>query len=280
MAESPHIFAATAANFMTDVVEASNSKPVLVDFWAPWCGPCQALTPMLERLADDYAGRFLLAKINTDEEQQLATHFQVRGIPMLMLVSKGAVAEQLVGVQPEATIKALIDKYLDAEGQQDLPGGEAPGEAPPHKPTPVVVASSSTRPEDVAARLLDQRDAAGAAAAIDSLAADNAEHPSLKTLRARLAFVETANSHPDAGALRTALEANPADVAARQALGAHYALIGDFGTALAEWLEVMRRDRKFGDDLGRRSLLQAFDVLGEQDPLVIQYRRRMASLLH
>ena len=165
-------------------------------------------------------------------------------------------------------------------GQQDLAGGESPGEAPPHEPTPVVVASSSTRPEDVAARLLDQRDAAGAAAAIDSLAADNAEHPSLKTLRARLAFVETANNHPDAGALRTALEANPADVAARQALGAHYALIGDFGTALAEWLEVMRRDRKFGDDLGRRSLLQAFDVLGEQDPLVIQYRRRMASLLH
>ena len=116
MAESPHIFAATAANFMTDVVEASNSKPVLVDFWAPWCGPCQALTPMLERLADDYAGRFLLAKVNTDEQQQLATHFQVRGIPMLMLVSKGAVAEQLVGVQPEATIKALIDKYLDADG--------------------------------------------------------------------------------------------------------------------------------------------------------------------
>ena len=188
MAESPHIFAATAANFMTDVVEASNSKPVLVDFWAPWCGPCQALMPMLERLADDYAGRFLLAKVNTDEEQQLATHFQVRGIPMLMLVSKGAVAEQLVGVQPEATIKALIDKYLDAEGQQDLPGGEAPGEPPPHEPTPVVVASSSTRPEDVAARLLDQRDAAGAAAAIDSLAADNAEHPSLKALRARLAF--------------------------------------------------------------------------------------------
>ena len=95
-----------------------------------------------------------------------------------------------------------------------------------------------------------------------------------------LRSVEVANAQPDANALRSALEVDPANVAARHALAAHHALIGDYGTALAEWLEVMRRDRKFGDDLGRRSLAQAFDVLGEQDPLVVQYRRRMASLLH
>ena len=81
-------------------------------------------------------------------------------------------------------------------------------------------------------------------------------------------------------AMRAALEANPTDAAARHALAAHHALAGDYGTALAEWLELMRRDRKFGDDAGRRALLQAFEVLGEQDPLVTQYRRRMASLLH
>ncbi len=127
---------------------------------------------------------------------------------------------------------------------------------------------------------LDQRDAAAAAAAIEALEQAQAGHPALKALRARLAFVETANARPDVMGLRAALEADPGDAGSRHALAAHHALAGDFGTALAEWLELMRRDRKFGDDAGRRSLLQAFDVLGEQDPLVAQYRRRMAALLH
>jgi putative thioredoxin len=281
MPDTRYKFAATAENFMTDVVEASHAKPVLVDFWAAWCGPCQTLMPMLERIADDYAGRFLLAKVNTDEQQQLATHFQVRSIPMVMLVHKGEVAEQFVGVQPASAIKAMLDKYLAADGEPDAappPVGTEVGTMPSTEPAPQPV--QSARPEDSAMVALERRDLAAAAAAIEALAATNAEHPLLKSLRARLAFVETANAHPDVNALRTALAADPTNVAVRHALAAHYALVGDFGTALAEWLEVMRRDRKFGDDLGRRTLMQAFDVLGEQDPLVIQYRRRVASLLH
>ena len=135
-------------------------------------------------------------------------------------------------------------------------------------------------PGPCAATFLDQREMEGAAAAIEALATAQADHPQLGALRARLAFVQTANAQPDVMSLRAALEANPSDAAARHALAAHHALAGDYGTALAEWLELMRRDRKFGDDAGRRALLQAFDVLGEQDPLVTHYRRRMASLLH
>jgi putative thioredoxin len=291
MADMTYKIAATAENFMTAVVEASNDRPVLVDFWAPWCGPCQALMPMLEQVADDYAGRFLLAKVNTDEEEQLATHFQVRSIPMLMLVHKGEIAEQLIGAQPEVAIRALLDKYLGdapavlesaaghtvAETASAEPGG--PIDAPPQSP-PGAAVHVSDQPADRALHALERRDATGAAAAIDALAASSAEHPLLKSLRARLAFLELANAHPDTNSLRARLEAAPGDVAARHALAAHYALIGDYGTALAEWLEVMRRDRKFDDDAGRRALVQAFDVLGEQDPLVVQYRRRMASLLH
>ncbi|MCE3285097.1 MAG: thioredoxin, partial [Steroidobacteraceae bacterium] len=116
--------------------------------------------------------------------------------------------------------------------------------------------------------------------AIDEVIAADPDHPALPALRARLEFVRLANSNPNVMALRAALEANPADSAARHALAAHFALAGDYGTALAEWLELMRRDRTYGDEAARRSLLQAFDVLGEQDTLVVQYRRRMASLLH
>jgi len=262
----------SAENFMTDVVEASERVPVLLDFWAPWCGPCQTLTPTLERIADEYVGRFILAKVNTDEQPQLAGHFQIRSIPTVMLVHRGEVVDQFTGVQPESTIKALLDRHVAPAT------GDSPAEPPPEPADPP--RTKDERPEVLADRLLDQRDAAGAAEAIDALAAVSAEHPQLKPLRARLTFVQVANANPDVMALRAALERNPADSAARHALAAHHAVAGDFGTALSEWLELMRRDRAFGDEAARRSLVQVFEVLGDHDPLVAQYRRRMASLLH
>jgi len=265
MPEAAQKIVATVKNFMTDVVEASNTKPVLVDFWAPWCGPCRTLMPLLDRIADDYEGRFILAKVNTEEQPQLASHFQIRSIPTVLLIHQGEVVDQFVGLQPEPAIKALLDRYVTPAGaviESDT------------------AATSPDRPGDLATRLLEQREAAGAAAAIEALAATQADHPQLGALRARLAFVQTANAQPDVMSMRAALAANPSDATARHALAAHHALAGDYGTAMAEWLELMRRDRKFGDDAGRRALLQAFEVLGEQDPLVTQYRRRMASLLH
>ncbi len=269
MTASVHKIVATAENFMTDVVEASAAVPVLVDFWAPWCGPCQSLMPLLDRIADDYGGRFVLAKVNTDEQPQLASHFQIRSIPTVMLIHRGEVVGQFAGVQPESTIRAMLDRHV-------TPAGDGPAPDTTAEPAP----ADTARPESAAARLLDARDAEGAAAAIETLAAGDAGHPALPALRARLAFVRLANAHPDVTGLRAALERNPADGAARHALAAHHAVMGDFGTALAEWLELMRRDRSHGDEAARRSLLQSFEVLGNEDPLVAQYRRRMASLLH
>jgi len=258
MSEVPYKIAATEADFMQSVIEASATRPVLVDFWAPWCGPCRTLMPMLERIADDYAGRFTLAKVNTDEEQRIAGHFGIRSIPTVMLFHGRQAVEQFVGVQPEQSIRAMLDKYL------------APVEAKAEPPGPA----------QVAAHQIEQRDASAARATIAQLEASQADHPALGALRARLAFLETANAEPDVPALRMRLERDPADAAARHALAAHHALAGDYGTALAEWLELMRRDRRFGDDAARRSLLMAFTVLGDGDELVLAYRRRMASLLH
>jgi putative thioredoxin len=263
---------ATVENFMTDVVEASNTTPVLVDFWAPWCGPCRTLMPLLDRIADDYAGRFILAKVNTEEQTQLASHFQIRSIPTVMLVHHGEVVEQFMGLQPEAAIRALLDRHVPPAGEPAAAEPAAGGAEP--------VTTTTGQPEDVAAQLLQRRDAGAAAAAIEAIVATKPDHPALPALRAQLAFVEAANAYPDVVALRNTLEAHPADPAARHALAAHHAAAGDYATALAEWLDLMRRNRTYGDDIARRSLLQAFDVLGEQHELVAQYRRRMASLLH
>jgi putative thioredoxin len=276
MSETARKFVATAENFMTDVVEASQSRPVLVDFWAPWCGPCKSLMPMLDRLADDYGGRFLLAKVNTDEQASLATHFGIRSIPTVMLVHRGEVVDQFVGVESESFIRDMLDRHLPTPDEQ----AAGPVEAAPPDSTSAPAPVAEQRPEVLADLALQQRDEAAAAAAIDALAAQGESHPRLPALRARLAFVQAANAQPDSVGLRRALESDPSSSAARHALGAHHAVAGDYATALAEWLELMRRDRRYADELARRSLLQAFDVLGEQDPLVAQYRRRMASLLH
>jgi len=262
MSESPYKIVATLENFVPAVVEASATQPVLVDFWAPWCGPCRTLMPMLDRIADDYAGRFVLAKVNTDEQQQVAAHFGIRSIPTVMLFHKGQAVEQFVGVQPEQGIRALLDKYV-------APADAAP--AAPDEPAGL---------GEVIDAQLAARDTAGASVTLDQMTEQNPDDKRLKPLRARLAFTEAVVARPDFAALRAALERDPADSGARHALAAHHALAGDYATALAEWLELVRRDRKFGDDLGRRSLLMAFDVLGDADELVVSYRRKMASLLH
>lgn len=260
MAAAPFKFSATTASFASSVLEASATRPVLVDFWAPWCGPCRTLMPLLDRIADDYGGRFALAKVNTDEEPEVATQFGIRSIPTVILFDGGRAVEQFVGVQPESAIRALLDKYLSAGGRDDSDGPAALAE----------LASSQ----------IDARDAPAARATIDRLASLDPAHAALPALLARAGFVEAVVARPDFAALRSALEVDPADHHARHALAAHHALAGDYATALAEWLELMRRDRRFGDELARRSLVGSFAVLGEGHELVASYRRRMASLLH
>jgi putative thioredoxin len=179
--------------------------------------------PLLERIADDYGGRFALAKVNTDEEQQIAAQFGIRSIPTVMLFDQGQAVEQFVGVQPEPAIRALLDRYLAPRAGDDSNGPAGP---------------AGSIEEALAAR-----DVARATAALAALEAEDPQRPGLKALRARVSFLEAA-------------------------------------TALSEWLELMRRNRRYGDDLARRSLLAVFDVLGEGHELTTSYRRRMASLLH
>jgi putative thioredoxin len=283
--DTPHKLLATLENFARDVVEASDSRPVLVDFWAPWCGPCQTLMPILDSLADDYGGRFLLAKVNTDEQPQIAGHFGIRSLPTVMLLHQREIVEQFVGVQPERAYRAAIDRLVavDPAERREMPVGTEPGGSRTIAELEVRLAE---RPQDaallaeLAALQLAARDVSAAFDVIERLAAVEPANRRLPALRATHAFTSIVAASPDLARIRADLEADPSNSAARHALAAHHALAGDFATALGEWLELMRRDRSFGDGAARRSLVMAFDVLGDAHELTSAYRRKMANLLH
>ena len=282
MTETPDKLIANVENFASGVIEESDRRPVLVDFWAPWCGPCQTLLPILDRLADEYAGRFLLAKVNTDEEQQIAGHFGIRSLPTVMLLHRREIVEQWVGVQPERVYR----QALDAVAAADVESPPAVASPAPVLSLAELEAALAERPRDAALligladRQLAERDAVAAGATLDTLAEAEPAHPRLPWLRLQQLAVAAVTDAPDAAAVRARLEANPADSAARHALAAHHALAGDHATALSEWLELLRRDRSYGDDAARRSLLLVFGALGEGHELVAAYRRKMANLLH
>jgi putative thioredoxin len=292
MPETSQTLIATVENFATAVVETSNRVPVLVDFWAPWCAPCRALVPVLDRIAQDYAGRLLLAKLNVDEEQEVAAHFGIRSIPTVLLIHRGQVVDQFTGVQPETTIRAMIERHV--VGADPAPDATDPiveahalARAGDHNgAVRTVEAALADRPEEpvllaaLAGLQLLARDAAGATASIARLGARDPQFPTLATLRARLGFLETAAAGPDAAGARAALAADPGNSAARHALAAHHAADGDYGAALEEWLTLMQRDRMYGEDVARRSMLAVFELLGSEDERVAPFRRRMASLLH
>jgi putative thioredoxin len=284
---SAHTIVATFANFATDVLAVSDSRPVLIDFWAPWCGPCQTLLPILDRLADEYAGQFLLAKVNTDEEQQIAGHFGIRSLPTVMLVHRREIVDQFIGVQPERVYRAALDRVVAGTATTPEPDTASTGAAAANADDPAALeAALEQRPGDtgllvqLAERHLRDRNVEAATAAIERLAEVDGSYARLRGLRARRDLTGIVLESLDPVAAREALEKNEADAAARHALAAHHALAGDFATALAEWLELMRRNRSFGDDAARRAMLSVFDVLGDSHELVLSYRRKMANLLH
>jgi putative thioredoxin len=281
------VFDTSAAQFVSDVLERSHHAAVAVDFWAPWCAPCRVLAPVLEELASSYAGRLAIARVNTDEEPALAAQFGIRSIPDVRIIRDGRQVDGFVGVQPLARLKLLFDKYvprasegLREQARERLAAGDA---ATATQLLREVVAAD---PENGAARI-DFADALARSGELDeaerlldalppNLAAGNAA----EQVRARMHFVRHAVPAGEAEELRRRVSAESADLHDIHRLAAYELLHGDAERALELLLAIMRRDRRFEDDLGRRSLLHAFLLLGEGDELVADYRRRMTRLLY
>ncbi len=270
------------ADFQQHVLDESMHRPVVVDFWAPWCGPCKSLKPILEKLATEYGGKFLLAKINFDDNQDLATHYGVRGIPSVKAFINGEPADEFSGALPESEIRSFIDRLLPspaenmrAQAAELRFAGDMPGALQQ------LAEASRLDPEHVGIRLdateimLDLGEADEARRLIGTLP-DDAD-PRVPKMRARLQFMGEAGE--DEAVLSTRVAANENDLDARLKLANLYVAAGQYETGMDQLLEIVHRDRSFGDDIGRKTLLSVFDLLGGGE-LLSQYRRKLASALN
>jgi putative thioredoxin len=276
----------TAQNFMSDVVEASATTPTLVDFWAPWCGPCRQLLPVLDRLATEYSGRLKLVKVNTDEQQELAQQIGIRSLPTVVLFKDRTAVDHFVGVAPETQIRQMLDKHVSKAADGPLARAQTLKAAGQFGEARALLEKSLGQEADdaaVQAELAELKalegDVEGAKAELDRLLGVHPSHARVKRLAALLAFSDVIAANPDVRALRERVAANPADLDGRHALAVHQLLGGDVEPALATWLDILRGHRGYKDDLARRSLVLAFEMIGEADPIVARTRRAMAKLL-
>jgi putative thioredoxin len=287
MADSPNVVNVTAETFARVVIDGSHDRPVLVDFWADWCAPCRMLMPILTRLADDYGGKLLVAKVDTEAERELAVELSIRSLPTVMLFNAGKPIDQFMGALPEAQIRDFLERHLPRESDALLDrvngllgAGEVAGASA------LVEQARSVDPENPRLVLADAsvKAAAGdtreAEALLDRVPLEIHDDPEVAALRAQLRFANVIADAPSEEMLRTRLEADPKDSAARYQLAAHLIIRHDMEGALAELLELLRRDRSYGEDAARKAMLMVFDMLGGESALVAHYRSRMLNALY
>jgi putative thioredoxin len=282
------VFDATLADFEQAVILRSSQVPVLVDFWAAWCGPCKALGPILEKLAAEFNGGFVLAKVDVDAEQQLAGYFQIKSIPTVMLLKDGQIADGFPGALPEAQLREFLSHHgivplASAEPEPAAPAEPAPA-ADPHAEVVRLRAAVHAAPEqdepklDLALALLATGGTSEAETLLDALPANLASDERAVRARAHLGFAAQLRDAPPREPLLAAIAADPADLRARHLLGVRLLVEGDTTGALDQFLEILRRDRGWQDQQAKRSLIDAFRLVDDAD-LVGSYRRRMASLV-
>jgi len=279
--------------FMTDVMEASRTVPVIVDFWAPWCGPCKQLGPLLEKTVRAAKGAVRMVKINIDENPQIAGQLRIQSIPAVFAFFQGRPVDGFAGAQPESQIKQFVDRLTKLSGGVDdgglgealdaaaeaLQAGDAAtasaiyNEILQHEPTNAAAYAGLVR------CLIMAEDFARARQLLDGAAPELAKTPELAAVRSALDLAEQSASIGPVDELVARLAADPNDHEARFDLAmAHYAA-GNHEQAVEELLELVRRDREWNEQQARKQLVKFFEAFGPTDKLTIMARRKLSSIL-
>ena len=277
----------TSETFQTLVIERSHSVPVLVDFWAEWCGPCQMLMPVLKKLVDEYDGKFVIAKVNTDEQRELAKTHGIRSLPTMHVYKQGELAEEILAAQSEATMRIILDRYIERESDRiRARARDAYRQGQHDEALALLEGAHSDEPDnhqlalDYAELCLREAQLEKTAALLAALPRDVRDETEAMRLRALLDFALAIKDAPPVTELEATVAREPDNLEARYQLGAWYVLNDRFENALETFMQLLQHNRSFRDDAGRRGLLAVFDLLDNKGDLVTRYRRKLFTLLH
>ncbi len=282
---SPHIIDVTDQTFATEVIEKSKTMPVVVDFWAAWCGPCRMLGPILERLTGEFDGVFILAKVDVDQSQMVARQFQVQGIPAVKAFVDGKVVGEFTGAQPEPQVRQFLQQLIPSEAdglarqafEWERSGQLMMAEA---NYRAALEADSNHYPAMVGLGrvLMMHEKIEEGIEMLNQIPADAPERNAAEALLASANFLTTSAGHNEAD-LRAQLEREPDNIELRYTLANLLASQTRYLEAMDEFLEVIRRDRRYHDDAPRKAMLALLAIIGEQDDVTRTYRRKLANLL-
>ena len=290
MSDTPYIFDVSgAASFEQLVIENSFHKPVLVDFWAEWCAPCKALMPMLAKIAEEFRGELLLAKVDCDVEQDIVARFGIRSLPTVVLFKNGQPVDGFAGAQPESAIREMLKPHVaepaplaadPLETARALFAEERFGEAEALLKQVLTENNENAAALILYARCLAERGELGEAETVLGAVKGDEHKQALAGAKAQLTFLRQAASLPDAAELKSRLAQNPEDDEASYQLAVQQLARQQYEAALDGLLKLFVRNRSFQEGAAHKALLQVFDLLGGDHPLVTAYRRKLYQAIY